>query len=221
MSRWKKRPDRRRGTVSVSPAFFLLLILFAAVDRQRLLFHILLAAAVHECGHVIVLRLLGGHIAHFRITLFGAELRIRHSERLSYGREIAAVLAGPGGNLLCGLLLPLLLPEPVGTEAAGANWVLGLFNLLPAAPMDGWRAIQLLLCWWLGPDRGTWWSALIRTAGTLALLGQLVWLMAASGGNVWLLPPAIGMAVNSVRGCLSLRKGRKQKFFRGKRLAMM
>ena len=191
----------------------LLLSWFCLLNGWRTTAVLLSAALVHEGGHWAALRLLGGGGVRLRLSPFGAVME-PDGLRLSYGRELAAVLAGPGVNLLWGLLLPLVLPGPLGTEAAGANWVLGLFNLMPAAPLDGWRALQLLLCWRLGPDRGAAWSAVIGTAGTLALLGQLLWLMAASGGNVWLLPPAAGMAVSGVRGCFFLRKRGKQEFFR-------
>ena len=191
----------------------LLLSWFCLLNGWQTTAVLLFAALVHEGGHWAVLRLLGGGGVRLRLSPFGAVMETG-GLRLSYAGELAAVLAGPGVNLLCGLLLPLVLPDPLGTEAAGANWVLGLFNLMPAAPLDGWRAVQLLLCWRLGPDRGGFWSAVIGTVGTLALLGQLVWLMAASGGNVWLLPPAIGMAVNGVRCGAALGKGRKQEFFR-------
>ena len=160
-----------------------------------------------------MLRLLGGGGVRLRLSPFGAVMET-DGLRLSYAGELAAVLAGPGVNLLFGLLLPLAFPGPVGIETAGANWVLGLFNLIPAAPLDGWRAVQLLLCWRLGPDWGAAWSAVIGTVGSLALLGQLLWLMAVSGGNIWLLPPAVGMAVNGLRGCFSFGKRRKQEFFR-------
>ena len=103
MCLWKKK-NKRRCTVAVSPAFLALLLVFAAADRQRLLVHILLAAAVHEAVHAAAVHLAGGEIALFRITLFGAEMRIRRSERLSYGREILSVLAGPGVILLCALV---------------------------------------------------------------------------------------------------------------------
>ena len=52
---------------------------------------------------------------------------------MSYGRELAAVLAGPLANLLAAVLLGWL-GYPV---SAGANAVLGAFNLLPVSPLDG------------------------------------------------------------------------------------
>ena len=74
MSHWKKRRRTKAGRIAVSPFFFLLLALFAAVDRQRLLFPILSAAALHEAGHLAVLRLVGGQIEQFTLTPFGGEL---------------------------------------------------------------------------------------------------------------------------------------------------
>ena len=85
------------------------------------------AAAIHELGHWLVLRHWGVQTACLRLTVFGAEM-ISVSAGLSYGKELAAVLAGPLANLLWGLLLawlggPWLVP-------AGANLVLCAFNLL-------------------------------------------------------------------------------------------
>ena len=183
MLSWKQRPDRRRTAVSVSPAFFLLLVLFATVDRQRLLFHILLAAALHECGHVAVLRLVGGHVARFRITPFGAELRVRHSERLSYGREIAAVLAGPGANLLCACVLARLAVSAGwerGFMIAGIHAALALFNLLPLRALDGGRSLYLLLSWVTEPVTA---DRVMHTLGCLCL-GVLLLLCAAVQGMI-------------------------------------
>ena len=151
MLRWKKKNNRtKRNAFAISPAFLLLLLFFFLADRQRLLPHILLAAAIHECGHVAMLRLVGGKIEFFRITLFGAELCIRHSERLSYGREILSVLAGPGVNLLCALLLSRVAEAAAwerGYVIAGIHAALALFNLLPVRPLDGGRILYLLASW--------------------------------------------------------------------------
>ena len=150
MLRWKKRRRKRPLRISVSPAFPALLLLFAAWDRQGLLVHILLAAVLHECGHLLVLRLLGGEIGGLRLTLFGAELRIRRSERLSYGRELAAVLAGPAVNVFCSLALgraAAAMDWERGFLLSGIHMLLALFNLLPLRALDGGRALFLALSW--------------------------------------------------------------------------
>lgn len=175
MSHWKKRRRTKAGRIAVSPFFFLLLALFAAVDRQRLLFPILSAAALHEAGHLAVLRLVGGQIEQFTLTPFGGELRIRRSEWLSYGREIASVLAGPGVNLVCALVLGRAAAElswERGYLLSGIHMLLALFNLLPLRQLDGGRALYLMLSWLLdpitaGPDR-TWGRLLFPVCGAAA-----------------------------------------------------
>lgn len=153
MLHWKNS-HKHKSVIAVSPAFLALLAVFAVVDRERLLMHILLAAALHECGHMAAVYLGGGEIAAFRITLFGGELRIRHPEWMSYGRELLAVLAGPGVNLLAALLLARMaasLNWERGYMIAGIHASLAVFNLLPLRPLDGGRALELLLSWLIEP----------------------------------------------------------------------
>lgn len=170
---------------------------FCLLNGWRATAAIFSAAALHETGHLLAARLLGGRTVGFTLTPFGGELR---AAGLSYPGEIAAVLAGPGANLLACLVLTAL---PVRTEARytalGANLVLGVFNLLPAAPLDGWRAWELLLCYLLGPDKGGRWAAVLGVLGSAVLTGGILSLMAGSGGNVWLFPAALGIAIGGVR----------------------
>ena len=87
-----------------SGGFCLLLLWFAAVNGWWPLLTVLCAAAIHELGHCLTLRLLGARITAFRLTLFGMELQT-NSCGISYGRELAAVLAGPAANLLAAVVL--------------------------------------------------------------------------------------------------------------------
>lgn len=176
-------------SVRVSAGFFLLILWFAAVNGGELLLVVLSAAAVHEVGHWMLLRLFGAEIRRLRIGILGAVLEADCS-RLSYGRELAAVLAGPGANLICAWLLSKL---GNGMDVAvGAHLVLGAFNLIPLRPLDGGRAVYLLTAWSLGPwagDRAARWTG---TAAALFLAGGLGWLMHHTGGSLWLLPAAVG-----------------------------
>lgn len=141
---------RSKAKVSLDPAFLVLPGFFALADREHLLLHILLAALVHECAHVGVLRLCGGEIAAFRLSPFGGELTIRDAQRLSYGRELLAVWAGPGSNLLCAVILSRLavyLSWERGYVLSGIHMLLALFNLLPLRALDGGRLLYLCLCW--------------------------------------------------------------------------
>lgn len=140
--------------VSVSPAFFCVLIFFVMTDEQNLLLHILAAAAAHEMGHIAAVYLVGGRIDRFHISLFGGELVLRNPERLSYGKELVAVLAGPAVNLFFAMLFAQIGKNSVwemGYILSGIHVSLGLFNLLPLRELDGGRALYLLLCWLTDP----------------------------------------------------------------------
>lgn len=141
------RPPRSRLTVS--PGFVVLLALLCYLDEGLgLLGWGLLACALHELGHVAAVRLLGGGVKGLRLTAVGAELALDGARPLSYGREALAALAGPGVSLLT-----------AGLAAGGRRFLLaglslgqGLFNLLPILPLDGGRALGLLLSARLGED---------------------------------------------------------------------
>ena len=157
---------------------------FAVVNGWHLTGLVLSAAALHELGHLAALRLLGGAVTALRISVFGAEL--------------AAVLAGPLTNLLAGLALARL-GYPA---AAGAHLVLCAFNLLPVRPLDGGRALYLAAAWAAGPAAG---EALCRWIGgcaALSLATVLAWVMVRSGGSLWLLPAAVGLAMAGGRELL-------------------
>jgi len=172
----------------ITPGFCLLTGWFAAVNGWRLLATVLGAAALHELGHWLALRLLGAEITGLRLGALGAVLEADR-RRLSYGAELAAVLAGPGSNLLGAVVLTALGWE---TEA-GAHLVLGAFNLLPLRPLDGGRALELAAGWLLGPQAG---ERLARWSGgvtALVLAACLAAVMGRTGGSLWLLPALAGV----------------------------
>ena len=173
---------------------------------------ILFAAAIHEAGHLLMLRLFGVTPSAFHLSPVGAELLINRIG-LSYGRELAAVLAGPAANLLFGTALVVLAwKQDDFFSAAGAHFVLAAFNLLPIRPLDGGRGLQILLSWRWGPDAGDRFCRIVGTATAVLLTAFLFWLMAASGGNLWLAPVAFGvlaygcMEFTALRGHLKAGK---------------
>lgn len=133
--------------LDLSPWTALILALFIWLCGMDLLLAVLFAAFFHEMGHYFLLRHFGAAVKTLRITIFGAEMEIANN-RLSYGREILATLAGPAVNLLLALLLAWF---GRWWERAylfsGAQFILGLFNLLPLIPLDGGRLLWLLVAW--------------------------------------------------------------------------
>jgi Zn-dependent protease len=105
----------------------------------------------HELAHSVVARRLGLGVGGITLFLFGGVAELE-SEPRDPGSELRIALAGPAMSLaLAAVLGPLAtLPLPDVASAvigylAVANLVLGLFNLLPAFPLDGGRALRAVL----------------------------------------------------------------------------
>lgn len=174
-----------------SGGFCVLLLWFAAVNGWWPLLTVLCAAAIHELGHCLTLRLLGARITAFRLTLFGMELQT-NSYGISYGRELAAVLAGPAANLLAAAVLDRWGTGEV-SALIGANVALCAFNLLPVRVLDGGRALQLATDWAFGVAGGEQVLRVVGAVTALAMAAGLAYLMWQTGGSLWLLLPMTGM----------------------------
>ncbi len=137
---------------------------------------------LHELGHALMARRYGIGTADITLYLFGGVARLERMPR-SAGPELLIALAGPAVNFAIVLGLSLLmslanllgLPNPVFLEIARAiNLWLGLFNLIPAFPMDGGRVLRALLSGPLGRLRATEFAAFLGRA--LAIGGGVYFL---------------------------------------------
>ena len=178
----------------ISPGVPLLLAAFVWLASPLLLGAILSAAVCHELGHWLVLRRVGGRIQRLHITVFGAEMQV-DDRRISYGGELLASALGLLGRWW----------EPMYLFA-GAQLVLGAFNLLPALPLDGGRILWLALAWLTEPYTAQRVLSTVSLAVSLALLlggGGLIWRL---GGSPFLLVGAVGLTGWNLRE-IKLAKG--------------
>ena len=153
--------------VEVSPGFLVVLgALFWLDEGVGLLPWGLLACFFHELGHVVAATVCGGHVRSLSLTVVGAELRMDYDVPLRYGQDSLVALAGPGANLLFGLLA-------LGLDwelAAVVSLTIGAFNLLPIPPLDGSKVLFSLL-----PDRAYYTLMRFERFGMLVLL-LIIWL---------------------------------------------
>jgi Zn-dependent protease len=96
---------------------------------------------VHELGHAIVARKLGVRIAGIELQFFGGMAKMVTPPR-SARDEILIAVAGPAVSLslaMIGITLGVVTGSPWVNYFGVTNLILGVFNLLPALPMDGGR----------------------------------------------------------------------------------
>ena len=182
----------RWGRVEITAGALAVWALLLYLDSGTLVLQALSACALHELGHYAAIRLLGGRVTRLRITCVGAEMALSARRPLGPGRELAAALAGPAVNLLCAWLCARL---GEGWYCwAGLHLALGLFNLLPAAPLDGGRSLRCLLEL---AGLGDWAGRAVGLLGAglsmgLAMGALLLW--RAGEGNLTLLLAALWLA---------------------------
>jgi len=124
-----------------------------------------LSVLVHELSHSVVALRFGLPVRRISLYLLGGVSEIE-KEPETPGREFAVAIAGPVLSLtLAGVgyaLARMLDPDTVlgflALELTIANFIVGIFNLLPGLPLDGGRVLQAAV--WKATGR--------RTTGLLA-----------------------------------------------------
>ena len=154
----------------------------------------------HELAHALVARAFGIPVRTISLFLLGGMAHITR-ESPSPRAELAIALLGPLTSVAIGLVGALaswLLWDVAPPAAALGLWLatmnlpLGIFNLVPAYPLDGGRVLRGLL-WFAGQDL-RWASAVAARVGQVAAVGLLfsgVWILfeGSSGAlsGLWLI----------------------------------
>ena len=154
---------------------------------------------LHELGHSLVARRFGMEMRGITLHLFGGAAELEE-EPTSASAELLVAAAGPATSFALAGLLRLAALATAGLSSSelpiemllrylsSLNLVLGIFNLLPAFPLDGGRILRAAL-WLKGGDhdRATRVAARIG-AGLgfgLAALGVLQILGGRLGDGLW------------------------------------
>lgn len=109
-----------------------------------------LAILVHEISHVLAARMLDIKVDELELLPFGGRINIKRFYQYSREGEVLVLLAGPVGNLLLAavfmsLAYNRLIPYGIMYFFLRYQLILGLFNMLPALPLDGGKIFMLWL----------------------------------------------------------------------------
>jgi Zn-dependent protease len=150
----------------------------------------------HEFCHSIVARHYGMPMKGITLFLFGGVAQMEEEPK-SPKAEMLMAAAGPAASIVLGAIFIFLfyltrnqgeaIPE-MFLFLAVINWILAVFNLLPAFPLDGGRILRSLL-WWTKNDR-SWATSKASAIGVgfgwiLVILGVLHLLKGNFLGGVW------------------------------------
>jgi Zn-dependent protease len=156
----------------------LLLVLTGGTGILPLMLPVFGFVLLHELGHALMARRFGIETEDITLYPIGGVARLQRLPRAP-GAELLITLAGPAVNFVLAFLFAILvsLDSDGGTvssvgrllgEMIKINLILGVFNLIPAFPMDGGRILRALLSGWLGRARATIIAA--KIGRTLAVL---------------------------------------------------
>ena len=132
----------RSGRLRVSWRVLIGVGVLLVCDRTGLCLLTLLAAFLHECGHLAAARILHIPWQSLRLDLLGARREVG-GRMLSAGEEWLLSLAGPLSSLaFAALASPLWQLSSAARLFSGASLLLGLLNLLPIRGFDGGRMLE-------------------------------------------------------------------------------
>ena len=188
--------------VRITPGFLFLAAFLFYQSTSSFLVTFLLAAALHEGGHLLAARWRGVPVRALSMTAFGCILDFV-DEALVRDRDLLWIAAaGP----LCNLLFALLCVTPWvgrwrGAALFGAeHLLLALFNLLPVFPLDGAVLCAGLLKPNVGERRAE--QVVLALSGGLGLaaVGAALWWGGDAGMRLLLLAGWVG--ATSCKKCL-------------------
>ena len=187
--------------VRITPGFLFLAAFLFYQSTSSFLVTFLLAATLHEGGHLLAARWRGVPVRALSMTAFGCILDFV-DEALVRDRDLLWIAAaGP----LCNLLFALLCVTPWvgrwrGAALFGAeHLLLALFNLLPVFPLDGAVLCAGLLKPNVGERRAE--QVVLALSGGLGLaVGAALWWGGDTGMRLLLLAGWVG--ATSCKRCL-------------------
>lgn len=125
--------------------FFWFFTLLFLLDRSGILLYGLLAALIHECGHILAFLLLHDRPEEISFEIGGIRM-VRPQRPAGAAKEFFQLIMGSAVNLIMFALLTFSLGAVNRLSMfAVSHLVLGLFNLLPVSSLDGGKILLLLL----------------------------------------------------------------------------
>ena len=173
--------------LEISFSFLIILALFmfmnGIVTGLVLAVVVFTSVVLHELGHAVVARRLGVPILGIELHILGGAAKMARMPKTARD-EILIAIAGPGVSFAIGVagLVAYFATGWIGFGTiALINLGLGVFNLLPALPMDGGRVLRAALSQRTGRLRAT------HVAATVAQVFAILFVVLAIALKAWMM----------------------------------
>ncbi len=125
--------------IKIRYSFLVFNALLFLLRDGRLISAFYISCIVHEIGHILALKLLGGELRSVELSCFGIKMTASPCRNIKEG--IAVLMCGPAVNLLIFAILRIF---GINGYICAFNLAEGIFNLLPFSFLDGGATIELL-----------------------------------------------------------------------------
>ena len=162
--------------IYVSVPFCVMLAALLFMDKSGLMTVSLLAVAVHEAGHILMMKKL--HCAPSYISFNISGMLISGVKFCDTKDNILIALSGPLSNLLLSAVFYVLYYFQFGFSMlvfSAVQFIVGAFNLLPVKGLDGGTVLREICLFTFKKNGGTIFSFIsIFTACAIAVFGIVV-----------------------------------------------
>ena len=143
----------RRKRFLIQPLAVIYLFIMLLCDKSGLAAMSLLAAGLHEIGHLIAASAMEIPIGAMRFDLLGARIDVK-GRMLSYGEEWLLCASGPFSSLVFSVIGSFFWSHTsLAVAFSCASLLLGLLNLLPIQTFDGGRMLECALLSFTTPQK--------------------------------------------------------------------
>lgn len=149
-------------SIKIDLMVFLLIILFCITSQIEIYLILLLFAIIHELGHLIVGLLLGFKPKEIQINMAGVRAEFKpevdeYNKKILKGSSLSVkkaiiAMAGPITNFLIIFIFQIIsavnsnfILSNIGKNIIYANFLIGIFNLIPIYPLDGGRITKEII----------------------------------------------------------------------------
>jgi stage IV sporulation protein FB len=134
--------------IRISKLFIPYIILLVILGFKGELIISFVLVVIHELVHYLTARILGFSGFDIEILPIGAVLKVKDLDEASPKEDLIISMSGPLLNLLLALIFYILFNlfhRPYMHLIYNSNLAIGIFNLIPAFPLDGGRVLRDIL----------------------------------------------------------------------------